>query len=43
MTKNLLKIWGIKYHRLIYEKTSFNLFIDDKSIYFEKKLAYRHR
>lgn len=37
MTENQLKIWKIKYHKLVFGKTSFDLFIDDKSIYFKKK------
>ncbi len=37
MTKNQLRIWKINYHKLVFGKTSFDLFIDDKSIYFKKK------
>tara|TARA_B100000767_G_scaffold241818_1_gene238512 strand:- start:842 stop:1207 length:366 start_codon:yes stop_codon:yes gene_type:complete len=37
MTKNQLKRWKIKYHKLVFGKTSFDLFIDDKSMYFKKK------
>ena len=36
MTKNQLRLWNINYHRLVFGKTSFDLFIDDKSIYFKK-------
>ena len=37
MTENQLKRWKIKYHKLVFGKTSFDLFIDDKSMYFKKK------
>tara|TARA_B100000795_G_scaffold61875_1_gene41550 strand:+ start:254 stop:619 length:366 start_codon:yes stop_codon:yes gene_type:complete len=37
MTENQLKLWKIKYHKLVFGKTSFDLFIDDKSMYFKKK------
>ena len=37
MTKNQLKQWRINYHKLVFGKTSFDLFIDDKSMYFKKK------
>ena len=37
MTENQLKKWKIKYHKLVFGKTSFDLFIDDKSMYFKKK------
>ena len=36
MTVNQLKRWKIKYHKLLFGKPSFDLFIDDKSIYFKK-------
>ena len=36
MTANQLKRWKIKYHKLLFGKPSFDLFIDDKSIYFKK-------
>jgi len=35
-TKYQLKKWNLKYHRLIFGKPSFDLFIDDKSIFFNK-------
>ena len=35
-TKNQLKKWNLKYDRLIFGKPSFDLFIDDKSIFFKK-------
>ena len=36
MTETQLKKWKIKYHKLIFGKPSFDLFVDDKSIYFKK-------
>jgi hypothetical protein len=36
MTKKQLKRWKIQYHKLIFGKPSFDLFIDDKSMYFKK-------
>ena len=35
-TTKQLKSWNLKYHKLIFGKPSFDLFIDDKSIYFKK-------
>lgn len=36
MTKIQLKKWKVNYHKLIFGKPSFDLFIDDKSIDFKK-------
>ena len=36
MTSKQLKKWKLKYHKLLFGKPSFDLFIDDKSIYFKK-------
>jgi len=36
MTINQLKKWKIKFHKLIFGKPSFDLFIDDKSLFFDK-------
>lgn len=36
MTINQLKKWKVNYHKLILGKPSYDLFIDDKSIYFKK-------
>ena len=36
MTKDQLKKWKVNYHKLILGKPSYDLFIDDKSIYFKK-------
>ena len=33
--KQLIK-WGVKYHKLIFGKPSYDLFVDDKSIFFKK-------
>lgn len=34
-TKKQLKDWGVKYHKLFFGKPSFDIFIDDKSLYFK--------
>ena len=34
LTKEQLKKWGVKYHKLIFGKPSFDLMIDDKSLNF---------
>lgn len=31
-----LKLWGVKYHKLIMGKPTFDFIIDDKSIFFRK-------
>ena len=36
MTIDQLKKWKIKYHRLIFGKPSFDLFIDDRALFFKK-------
>ena len=35
-TQAQLMSWKIKYHKLIFGKPSYDFFIDDKSIFFEK-------
>ena len=35
MTIKQLKKWDIKYHKLIFGKPSFNLYIDDKALFFK--------
>ena len=35
MTIKQLKKWKIKYHKLIFGKPSFDLFIDDKTLFFK--------
>ena len=36
ITVNQLKKWGLNYHKLIFGKPSYDLFVDDKSIFFKK-------
>jgi benzoyl-CoA reductase/2-hydroxyglutaryl-CoA dehydratase subunit BcrC/BadD/HgdB len=36
LTENQLKKWNLKYHKLIMGKPSFDILIDDKSIFFNK-------
>ena len=36
LTKKQLKIWGLKYHKLVMFKTSYDLFVDDKAYGFKK-------
>ena len=36
LTLKQLKKWGVKYHEIYFGKPSFDLFIDDKSIFFKK-------
>tara|TARA_B100000470_G_C19400185_1_gene219546 strand:- start:21 stop:374 length:354 start_codon:yes stop_codon:yes gene_type:complete len=36
MTVNQLKKWNLKYHKLIFGKPSFDLFVDDKTLFFKK-------
>jgi FMN phosphatase YigB (HAD superfamily) len=36
LTKKQLKKWGVKYNKLIFGKPSFDLYIDDKSLNFDK-------
>ena len=38
-TKLQLKKWKIKYHKLIFGKPSFDFYIDDKSIFYDKNWA----
>jgi histidinol phosphatase-like enzyme len=35
-TNAQLRNWGLKFHKLIFGKPSYDFFIDDKSIFFEK-------
>ena len=35
MTKIQLKKWNLKYHKLIFGKPSYDLFIDDRSLYYK--------
>ena len=35
-TLKQLKNWGVKYHKIYFGKPSFDLFVDDKSLFFKK-------
>ena len=35
-TLKQLKKWGVKYHKIYFGKPSFDLFIDDKSLFFKR-------
>ena len=35
MTMKQLKKWDVKYHKLIFGKPSFDLFVDDKTLFFK--------
>jgi capsule biosynthesis phosphatase len=37
LTLRQLKKWGVKYHKIYFGKPSFDLFIDDKSLFFTKE------
>jgi hypothetical protein len=37
LTLKQLKKWGVNYHEIYFGKPSFDLFIDDKSLFFTKK------
>lgn len=39
LTVRQLKTWGVKYHNIYFGKPSFDLFIDDKSLFFNKNWA----
>lgn len=36
LTLKQLKLWKVKYHKVYFGKPSFDLFIDDKSLFFKK-------
>ena len=36
LTKKQLNKWNVKYHKLIFGKPSYDLFIDDKSFFYDK-------
>ena len=36
MSRNQLKKWNVKNHKLIFGKPSFDMFIDDKTLFFKK-------
>lgn len=35
-TKKQLKNWGLKYHKLIFGKPTYDIFVDDKNLEFKK-------
>ena len=37
LTTKQLKKWNVKYHNLIFGKPSFDIYIDDKSFFYDKK------
>jgi capsule biosynthesis phosphatase len=37
LTLKQLNNWGVNYHKIYFGKPSFDLFIDDKSLFFTKK------
>ena len=39
LTVKQLKEWEVKYHKIYFGKPSFDLFIDDKSLFFNKNWA----
>ena len=39
LTLNQLEKWGVKYHKIYFGKPSFDLFIDDKCLFFKKDWA----
>ena len=41
MTQNQLKKWGVRYDKLIFGKPSYDLFIEDKCVFFKKNWASR--
>ena len=38
-TKNQLRKWGLDYHKLVMGKPSYDLFIDDKCLFFKKEMV----
>ena len=39
LTLKQLKKWNVKYHKIYFGKPSFDLFIDDKSLFFKQNWA----
>jgi hypothetical protein len=35
-TKTQMNLWGLKYHKLLLGKPSYDLIVDDKSLFFKK-------
>ena len=40
-TKKQLKSWGLNYHTLIFGKPSFDLYIDDKNLEYDKNWSVK--
>ena len=36
ITLKQLKLWGVKYNKIFFAKPSFDLVVDDKSIFFKR-------
>ena len=36
LTIKQLNLWGVKYHKVFFGKISYDLLVDDKSIFFRK-------
>tara|TARA_B100001027_G_scaffold216385_1_gene192577 strand:+ start:2035 stop:2391 length:357 start_codon:yes stop_codon:yes gene_type:complete len=36
ITKHQLKKWKVNYHKLIFGKPSYDIYVDDKSLFFDK-------
>ena len=43
MTFKQLKKWGLNFHELKFGKPSYDIFIDDKSLFFQKKWHEKFR
>ena len=41
ITYRQLKKWGVKYHNLIFGKPSFDLYVDDKNLNFDKNWSLK--
>lgn len=41
-TSNQLKKWGVKYNKLIMGKISYDIYVDDKSIFFKRNWAKKN-
>jgi hypothetical protein len=35
-TKRQLRKWGLKYNKLLFGKPSYDIFVDDKALFFKK-------
>ena len=41
LTLTQLKEWGVKYNKIYFGKPSFDLFIDDKSLFYQKNWSFK--